>query len=422
MARKDKRPAAAKNRFEKPTQHKYKEIDMSSRDDFHRPFSPNEPRITQVMEDLIRRTEEAKRAQLGGNYGRIFWGDDPEDVPSVDREKTIAERELRDAREPVEKYLTKDIRPTSIDEIVGNETARAELMDALLAPTQQAELYKHYSRVQSKGVLLYGPPGCGKTMFARAAAAMVAKEFKCEPELLKINASEIQSGFVGQTEKAVKAVYAYARVYKKVRGHPLVIFIDEADALLPPRSRGYEWQKITVGAFLAEMDGVMENSSFTILATNRPEALDEALLREGRCDRKIKVVRPDFEATHILLQKQLATVPTADPVEECILKGLDYLFDPTHVIHEYRSSEGDKAVMTLSNILTGAMIVGLVERCKRMAFNRDKAERTLTGIKSSDLISAIEELRDENTGIIHEHAVYEVLENYETNQAKKGLN
>ena len=114
-------------------------------------------------------------------------------------------------------------------------------------------------------------------------------------ELILINGPEVQSPWVGETEKVIRHIFEYASVYHRRHGHQLIIFIDEADSLLMSRDGSPSWNVSNVSTFLSKMDGLEDNGAFVMLASNRPDAIDEALLRDGRCDRKIRVSRPTVE-------------------------------------------------------------------------------------------------------------------------------
>lgn len=323
----------------------------------------------------------------------------------------------RAARQKVEKYLLTAELDIAWNDVIGNEAARTALIEAIEAPKLHADLYAHYGQRPLKGVLLHGPPGCGKTMFAKAAASVIGKLYGKQAELIKINGPEIQSPYVGVTEQTIREIFAFARIYAKEKGHPLTIFIDEADAILPSRDgRTASYQASNVAAFLAEMDGLESSGAFVILATNRPEAIDAALLRDGRCDRKIKVERPSREAARRILFRGLAVAPIAggyDQLEAVTDVALAAFYSPDRVLGSVRIGRGKDAEdhpMHLHRIVNGAMLVGLVERAKGIAFRRDLAAGVRSGIGPADLVAAIDEIERENKGLDHSHALPEFIE------------
>ncbi|MEN5084314.1 AAA family ATPase [Bosea sp. TWI1241] len=323
----------------------------------------------------------------------------------------------RAARKQVEKYLLTAELDVAWDDVVGNEAARAALVEAIEAPRLHAELYAHYGQRPLKGVLLYGPPGCGKTMFARAAASVIGRLHGKAAELVKINGPEIQSPYVGVTEQTIRDIFAFARLYAKEKGHPLTIFIDEADAILPARDgRSAPWHASNVAAFLAEMDGLEASGAFVILATNRPDAIDAALLRDGRCDRKIRVERPTREAARQILSRGFAGAPLAggqDELEAVTDAALAAFYSPSRVLGNVRTGRGKDASdypLHLARIVNGAMLVGIVERAKGIAFRRDLAAGVRTGIAPADVVAAVDEVERENKGLDHSHAVMEFIQ------------
>ncbi|OCC05228.1 hypothetical protein BA190_10010 [Labrys sp. WJW] len=335
-----------------------------------------------------------------------------------------SDRAYEEAKKKVEKYLLAEAHSTTWDDVVGNEAARTALIEAIEHPITHADLYKHYGQRPLKGVLLYGPPGCGKTMFGKAAAHVVGKLHGKDAMLLRINGPEIQSPYVGKTEEIIRNIFAFAREYRRVNGHPLVIFIDEADAILPARDgRSAPWDASNVATFLTEMDGLTTSGAFVILATNRPDTIDAALLRDGRCDRKIKVERPDQQAAVKILGNALAGAPLssesgapdaaalAETAAEAIFSPYHVVRSLTRVIAKGKNAQEDFLPLTLAHIVNGAMLVGIVDRAKGIAFRRDLADGTITGLRPADLHKAIGEVLEENRGLNHDYALGELLEN-----------
>lgn len=337
------------------------------------------------------------------------------------------EAEERRLRPAIEKWLLKTSPGVAWDDVIGNDTARQHLIEAIEHPIRHAELYRHYGKKPTKGVLLYGPPGCGKTMFGKAAASVLAQLHGTKSaSLLSIKGNEIQSPYVGGTEQSIRAIFAYARAYQALHGYPLVVFIDEADAILPSRDgaggrRIYGYEEAQVATFLTEMDGLEASGALVILATNRPEAIDAAILRDGRCDRKIRVERPDRRTAAAILERALAGIPVAgeeDQASHGVVarrqaladEAAQAVFAPEQVIAPLATDVGPR-VMRLSDIVNGAMLVGIVEQAKGSAFRRDLAAGGVpSGLTQADLDLAVISVVKQNRGMNHTTALQEIAE------------
>jgi SpoVK/Ycf46/Vps4 family AAA+-type ATPase len=341
------------------------------------------------------------------------------DKPSVPASYTSA-------REAVKSFLLEVNHNTAWDDVIGNDAARSALVEAIEEPKKNPDLYKFYGMTPPKGVLLFGPPGCGKTMFAKAAAAAVGKVYGTKAEVLVVNGPQIQSPYVGVTEEKIRAIFKFAREYRAFHKHPLTVFFDEAEVLFPDRTgrtrKVAPWEESQVAQFLAEMDGLNDLGAFVILATNRPEAIDEALLRDGRCDRKIKVERPTKAAVEHILRKTLSDIPMAAAIDDLVMAGAESFFNPHCVIHEGHliagslSKEGaklerDVAInFCLEHIVSGAMVVSIGRRAKSRAFARDRDSGKREGIQVMDVVGAVTEIFEENKSLEHAFALREFIE------------
>jgi SpoVK/Ycf46/Vps4 family AAA+-type ATPase len=387
------------------------EISAQNRDGYSMPTTSFE---RDVMSEILR-------AQA-----RNIFGDFASSGPRFSETKQSVPSSYNEAREKVKDYILEVNHSTAWDDVIGNDTARAALIEAIEEPKLNPDLYKYYDMKPPKGVLLYGPPGCGKTMFAKAAAAAVGRVYGAKAEVVVINGPQIQSPYVGVTEEKIRAIFKYAREYRAYHKHPLTVFFDEAEVLFPDRTgrtrRVAPWEESQVAQFLSEMDGLNDLGAFVILASNRPEAIDEALLRDGRCDRKIKVERPTKLAVEHILRKSLTGIPTECSIDDLVMAGAESFFNPHFVIHEGHliaasmSETGPKldrdiAVnFCLEHIVSGAMVASVGRRAKSIAFARDRAGRVKTGIQVGDIVSAVGEIFEENKRLEHAFAIKEFVE------------
>lgn len=342
-------------------------------------------------------------------------GASPEKLVEMDRQ--AARQKEESLRPKVSQWFLETKHDMQWDDVIGNEDARAALIEAIEYPVTHSELFRHYGRRAPKGILLWGPPGCGKTMFGKVAASVLARlhgKDAGEHTMLAVNAPALQRKEVGVTQQIIRDIFAYARAYKAVHGYPMVVFLDEAETILPNRDCKREiqrWEADNLATFLTEMDGLEESGALLILATNRPNDIDAAMLRDGRCDRKIKIDRPDRRAARAIVVKALTNVPLHDTsVEELADGAVGMMWSDlcrlATIVHG-----DDAAPMVLGDIVNGAMMVGLVEHAKGIAFRRDLASgKPPTGVGREDMVTAVLSVLKQNVGIEHREAAKEVAE------------
>jgi SpoVK/Ycf46/Vps4 family AAA+-type ATPase len=256
-------------------------------------------------------------------------------------------------------------------------------------------------------------------MFARAAASEMKRLYGSATEFISISGAELQSMYIGETEGRIKAIFAFAHEYQAFHGHPLLVFMDEAEVLLPDRTgrvrRVAPWEESQVATFLAEMDGMQESGAFVLLATNRPNVIDQAVLRDGRCDFKIVVQRPTPEAIESILRKNFAGVllDSESKLEQLVFAAVECLHDPQKIIIDAQTIKVDfQAEMIerghkhflLEHIVSGAMAASIPGRAKRAVFTRDKADGVARGVTTSDVVKAVNDIFEENRGLDHAFA------------------
>ncbi|QQR76363.1 AAA family ATPase [Candidatus Nomurabacteria bacterium] len=303
----------------------------------------------------------------------------------------------------------------SWDEIGGLHKAKELMIELVELPFKNPDLFKFYNRKMPKGVLLYGPPGCGKTMLGKAVATSLAKNYDkkgFKSGFIYIKGPEILNKYVGNAEETIREIFDRARKHNAQYNYPATLFIDEAEAILSKRGSGVssDVEKTIVPMFLTEMDGLEDSGAFIILATNRPDMLDPAIVRDGRIDRKVKITRPDQKSAGEIFLKNIKKIPKSNSAEDDLSKVFVEKFfseDLKLCDIKYTESEGH---LFLHHICNGAMIVSAVDMSISNAMKRDLANNTKTGIQASDVEEAVENLYKQNLDLNHNDEIAEIIE------------
>jgi SpoVK/Ycf46/Vps4 family AAA+-type ATPase len=308
---------------------------------------------------------------------------------------------------------TPDAPPVTWDDIGGQEEAKRQMKEAIELPFTHKEIFSHYGVKPPKGILLYGPPGCGKTMFGKAAASCLAaihnRPVK-DGAFVYVKAPEIRERYVGESERKIRKLFEDAQKYKEKHGFPSVIFIDEADATLPNRARSTRFESSVVASFLTEMDGMEESGAIVILATNRPESIDPAIVRDGRIDRKIRIDRPGPKECESILRMNLKNVPLKDVTQNRLIRVMTReFFSPHRTLFNVRTDQGVHA-LTLGHVVNGAMIVGAVSQAASLALHRDLAANERTGVRLADAVKAIDAIQRQQFDLDHSDAAKDLAE------------
>jgi proteasome-associated ATPase len=316
-------------------------------------------------------------------------------------------------RPEVEELVLEEVPDISYEDVGGLDSQIEAIMDAVELPFLHQAKFKEYKLPAPKGILLYGPPGCGKTLIAKAVANSLAKKVadvsgdgKARSYFLNIKGPELLNKYVGETERQIRLVFQRARE-KSEEGWPVIVFFDEMDSLFRTRGTGIssDMESTIVPQLLAEIDGVETLKNVIVIgASNREDLIDPAILRPGRLDVKIKIERPDEVAAAAIFGRYLTTDLPLDPDEVTSLGGGDaakavqamieetvtemYRDDEANQFLEVTYQNGDKEIMFFKDFSSGAMIENIVRRSKKLAIKRELAEGA-RGIRVDDLIESI---------------------------------
>ena len=314
----------------------------------------------------------------------------------------------------VEDLVLEEVPDVSYQDIGGLTRQIEQIRDAVELPFLHKDLYREYALRPPKGVLLYGPPGCGKTLIAKAVANSLAKKMaevrgddarEAKSYFLNIKGPELLNKFVGETERHIRLIFQRARE-KASEGTPVIVFFDEMDSIFRTRGTGVssDVETTVVPQLLSEIDGVegLENV-IVIGASNREDMIDPAILRPGRLDVKIKIERPDAEAAQDIFSKYLVeTLPVhADDIAEfdgdrgaCIQGMIEKVVDRMYAeiddnrFLEVTYANGDKEVMYFKDFNSGAMIQNVVDRAKKNAI-KSVLETGQHGLRIQHLLDSI---------------------------------
>ncbi|MGY1728134.1 proteasome ATPase [Geodermatophilus sp. SYSU D01062] len=311
----------------------------------------------------------------------------------------------------VEELVLEEVPDIDYSDIGGLARQIEQIRDAVELPFLHADLFREYQLRPPKGILLYGPPGCGKTLIAKAVANSLAKkvsavkgEGQAKSYFLNIKGPELLNKYVGETERHIRLVFQRARE-KASEGTPVIVFFDEMDSIFRTRGSGVssDVESTIVPQLLSEIDGVegLENV-IVIGASNREDMIDPAILRPGRLDVKIKIERPDAEAARDIFSKYLKTdLPIhADDLAEnggsreatiqaMIQRTVERMYTESEENRflEVTYANGDKEVLYFKDFNSGAMLQNIVDRAKKMAI-KENLETGTAGLRVGHLMQA----------------------------------
>ena len=316
-------------------------------------------------------------------------------------------------RSESEELVLEEVPDVDYEHIGGLQHELEQVRDAVELPFLHPTLFSEYKLSAPKGVLLYGPPGCGKTLIAKAVANSIAKKLghltgkEIRSYFLHVKGPELLNKYVGESERQVREVFKKAKE-RAADGNPVIVFFDEMDALFRTRGTGIssDIESTIVPQFLSEIDGMERLRNVIVVgASNRQDLIDPAVLRAGRLDVKVKVGRPDAVAAKDIFSKYLSTdLPFSEEdltrhggdakalVEQMtdLTVGAMYASSEENKFIEVTYANGEKEVLYFKDFASGALIEGIVSRAKKFAVKRAIAKEG-RGLRSEDLIRAIRE-------------------------------
>ncbi|MGO1317565.1 MAG: proteasome ATPase [Cellulomonadaceae bacterium] len=313
----------------------------------------------------------------------------------------------------VSELVLEEVPDVGYEDIGGLGAQIEQIRDSVELPFEHTELFREHGLRPPKGVLLYGPPGCGKTLIAKAVASslarMVAAKRGAEADqvrsyFLNIKGPELLNKYVGETERHIRQIFARARE-KASTGAPVVVFFDEMESLFRTRGTGLssDVETTIVPQLLAEIDGVERLDNVIVIgASNREDMIDPAILRPGRLDVKIKIERPDAEGAQEIFAKYLTTAlpihaddlaehrgDRAAAVHAMIGRTVERMYaeDDENRFLEVTYASGDKEVLFFKDFSSGAMIQNIVDRAKKYAI-KDLLATGQRGVRVEHLLEA----------------------------------
>ncbi|MCX4092767.1 proteasome ATPase [Nocardia sp. alder85J] len=392
--------------------------------------------LREILDDgrralVVGHADEERVVWLSGPLSRLVDVDDVDDPDRPVRKLRPGDSLLVDTKAgfaferipkaEVEDLVLEEVPDVNYEDIGGLTRQIEQIRDAVELPFLHKDLFREYALRPPKGVLLYGPPGCGKTLIAKAVANSLAKKIaeargedakEAKSFFLNIKGPELLNKFVGETERHIRIIFQRARE-KASEGTPVIVFFDEMDSIFRTRGSGVssDVETTVVPQLLSEIDGVegLENV-IVIGASNREDMIDPAILRPGRLDVKIKIERPDAEAAQDIFSKYLTeTLPLhVDDLDEfgndrakCVQAMIERVVERMYAesednrFLEVTYANGDKEVLYFKDFNSGAMIQNIVDRSKKYAI-KSVLETGNPGLRIQHLYDSIQDEFSEN--------------------------
>ena len=371
-------------------------------------------RVKEVLGDnrllVLGRADEERVVELAGPMADVYLrvGDHVRMDP---RTGLVFERLIRPE---VEELVLEEVPDVSYEQIGGLQEQIETIRDAVELPYLHKDLFEDYGLAAPKGVLLYGPPGCGKTLIAKAVANSLARAVAdksgsgdARSFFLNIKGPELLNKYVGETERQIRLIFARAKE-KSDEGNPVIVFFDEMDSLFRTRGSGIssDVESTIVPQLLSELDGVEALKNVIVIgASNREDLIDPAILRPGRLDVKIKIERPHESSAASIFRIYLEDGTPIDAGEleraggdlsavvdrmvEAIVADMYSTADHNRFL-EVTYANGDKEILYFKDFSSGAMIENIVRRAKKEAIKREIAGGT-RGVRTADLLDGIKQ-------------------------------
>ena len=368
-------------------------------------------RLERLLDDGIRavvrlQADEERVCELGGSLrGTVLRSGD---LLRLDPRSGLLLERL--AQPEVEHLVLEEVPDVTYHDIGGLDEQIEQIADAVELPFLHKDLFAEFRLAAPKGILLYGPPGCGKTLIAKAVANSLAKKVaaqigdaKGKSYFINVKGPELLNKYVGETERQIRLVFQRARE-KSEEGWPVIVFFDEMDSMFRTRGSGIssDMESTIVPQLLAEIDGVERLQNVIVIgATNREDLIDPAILRPGRLDVKIRIDRPDANAARKIFGRYLDAdlpfdrplVDSSDPAgarERLVEAAVQAMYEvcADNEFLEVTYQNGEKETLYFRDFASGAMIENIVRRAKKSGVKK-RLSGTGTGIGVDDIVDAV---------------------------------